>query len=116
MRTLEIRGNLETVYDDVLTPEVITALHELAPLDDDRKEVMSNRIGRRTARARKRHHIELLDPDSYIPRTLIKVQDARDGAFAGSEIPADLQRQWIQGTGPAARPGGQTEAGLRNIA
>ena len=30
--------------------------------------------------------------------------DARDGRFAGSEIPPDLQRQWIQGTGPAAKP------------
>ena len=116
MRTLEIRGNLQSVHDDVLTPEVVSALHELAPLDDDRKEVMANRIGRRTARARKRHRIEFLDSDSYIPRTLIKVQDARDGAFVGSEIPADLQRQWIQGTGPAARPGGPAEAGLRNIA
>ena len=105
MRTLEIRGNLQTVYDDVLTPEVVSALHELAPLDDDRKAVMSNRIGRRMARARKKHRIEFLEADAYIPRTLIKVQDARDGAFVGSEIPADLQRQWIQGTGPAARPG-----------
>ena len=116
MRTLEIRGNLETVYADVLTPDVVSALHELAPLDDDRKAVMSNRIGRRTARARKKHRIELLDPESYIPRTLIKVQDARDGAFIGSEIPADLQRQWIQGTGPATRPGATPETGLRNIA
>jgi Malate synthase len=51
-----------------------------------------------------------------IPRTGIRVQDARDGNFDGSEIPADLMRQWIQGTGPAARPRASTESGLRNIA
>src|SRR4029450_12516541 len=42
--------------------------------------------------------------------------DAREGKFIGSEIPRDLRRQWIQGTGPAARPGATVETGLRNIA
>src|ERR1700733_2075254 len=115
-RRLEIRGNLQAAYADVLTPEVVTALEELAPLDDDRKRVMSGRIDRRTARARKKHRIEFLDADSFIPGTRITVQDARDGAFVGSEIPADLQRQWIQGTGPAARPNVPTETSIRNIA
>ena len=40
----------------------------------------------------------------------------RDGNFIGSEIPRDLQRQWIQGTGPAARPGASVETGIRNVA
>ena len=44
------------------------------------------------------------------------MQDAREGTFAGSEIPGDLQRQWIQGTGPAARPGASVETSLRNVA
>jgi malate synthase len=115
-RQLEIRGNLQTAYADVLTSEVVTALEELAPLDDDRKRVMSGRMDRRTARARKRQRIEFLDPESFIPGTRIKVQDARDGAFVGSEIPADLQRQWIQGTGPAARPNVPAATSIRNIA
>jgi malate synthase len=115
-RRLEIRGNLQAAYKDVLTPEAVTALEELAPLDDDRKAVMSARINRRTARARKKHRIEFLDAESYIPRTRVKVQDARDGAFVGSGIPADLQRQWIQGTGPAARPNTPTQTSIRNIA
>src|SRR3984893_7612583 len=115
-RRLEIRGNLQTAYADVLTPQVVTALEELAPLDDDRKRLMSGRMDRRTARARKRHRIEFLEAESFIPGTRIKVQDARDGAFTGSEIPADLQRQWIQGTGPAARPNVPTETSIRNIA
>jgi malate synthase len=115
-RRLEIRDHLQTAYPDVLTAEVVTALEELAPLDDDRKRVMSARIDRRTARARKKHRIEFLDAESFIPGTRIRVQDARDGAFTGSEIPADLQRQWIQGTGPAARPDVPTETSIRNIA
>jgi malate synthase len=115
-RRLEIRGNLQTAYADVLTPEVVTALEELAPLDEDRKRVMSGRMDRRTARARKRQRIEFLDAESFIPGTRIKVQDARDGAFVGSEIPADLQRQWIQGTGPAARPNVPAATSIRNVA
>jgi malate synthase len=115
-RRLEIRGNLQTAYADVLTPEVVTALEELAPLDEDRKRVMSGRMDRRTARARKRQRIEFLDPESFIPGTRIKVQDARDGAFVGSDIPADLQRQWIQGTGPAARPNAPVATSIRNVA
>jgi malate synthase len=44
------------------------------------------------------------------------VKDAREGNFVGAEIPRDLKRQWIQGTGPAARPGASVEVGLRNVA
>ena len=117
MRMLEIRGNLQTIYDDVFTPEAVSALHALAPLDDDRKAVMAARIGRRAARARKKQRIAFLDPDASIPRTQIKVQDARDGAFVGSEIPADLQRQWIQGTGPAAQARrAASRTSIRNVA
>jgi malate synthase len=115
-RPIEIRGTLETSYPDVFTPEAIAALSALAPLDAERKAVMKARIARRAARMRDRQHIAFLDPRSVIPRTEITVQDARDGTFVGSEIPADLRRQWIQGTGPAARPGATVETGLRNVA
>ena len=65
---------------------------------------MAARIERRRARARNRRRIEFLDPDSLIPRTNVRVADARAGNFDGGEIPTDLERQWIQGTGPATRP------------
>jgi malate synthase len=77
---------------------------------------MAARIERRAARAGNKQQIAFLDPDATIARTKIKVQDARDGAFIGSEIPADLQRQWIQGTGPAAKPNASIENSIRNIA
>src|SRR6187455_1289532 len=115
-RPFEIRGNLETSYPDVFTPEALAALTALAPLDADRKAIMKARIARRGARMRDRRRIAFLDPQSVIPRTEITVQDARDGKFIGSDIPNDLKRQWIQGTGPAARPGATVEIGLRNIA
>jgi malate synthase len=115
-RKLEIRANLEKQYLDVLTPEALAALDALAHLDMDRKAVMTSRIARRAARARSKQRIEFLDPKATIARTNIKVQDARDGNFVGSEIPADLRRQWIQGTGPAAKPNAPIESSIRNIA
>ncbi len=115
-RILQIRGNLENEYKDVLTPDAIAALEALSPLDAERKSVMAARIARRAARARNRERIGFLDPAATIGRTTIKVQDARDGAFTGSEIPADLRRQWIQGTGPAAKPNTSIEKSIRNAA
>ena len=113
---LEIQKNLTKQYADVLTPEAISALNTLAPFDAERHALMAARIARRAARARDRRHITFLDPDSLIPRTSISVQDARDGNFVGSAIPADLERQWIQGTGPAARPDAPIEQSIRNVA
>ncbi len=115
-RPVEIRGTLETSYSDVFTPEALSALAALAPLDADRKAVMKARIARRAARVRAGTRIAFLDPQAVIPRTQIKVQDAREGKFVGSEIPRDLRRQWVQGTGPAARPGAPAETALRNVA
>jgi malate synthase len=115
-RKLEIRGNLENAYADVFSPEAVAALEALAGLDADRKAVMRARIERRAARARNQQRIAFLDPQATIARTRIKVQDARDGNFIGSEIPRDLQRQWIQGTGPAAKPNAPVEQSIRNVA
>jgi malate synthase len=115
-RNVEIRGNLEKQYPDVYTPAAIAALQALAPFDADRKAVMNARIERRAARARNRQRIAFLDPEALIPRTHIKADDARRGNFTGSEIPPDLRRQWIQGTGPAARPHASVETSIRNVA
>ena len=116
MSTIEFRSGLQAGYPDVLTPEVIAAIEALVPFDADRKRVMQARLLRRDQRARDRQPITFLDADATIPGTSIRVQDARAGRFAGSAIPADLQRQWIQGTGPAARPDTPTERSIRNVA
>jgi len=113
---LQLRGNLTISYNDVLTRDALAALNALAPLDVDRRQLMQSRLDRRAERQRRHERIVFLDPHSVIGRTSIRVQDARDGKFAGSEIPADLQRQWIQGTGPAAKPNSPVEQSIRNVA
>lgn len=113
---LEFRKTVKADYPDVVTPEAIAALDALAPVDLKRKALMGARIERRADRARQRNRIGFLDPDSTIGGTSIKVSDARAGNFDGSDIPRDLRRQWIQGTGPAARPGASVEVGIRNVA
>ncbi|MGA7616637.1 MAG: malate synthase [Thermoanaerobaculia bacterium] len=115
-RKLEIRDRLTEAYPDILTAEAVDAMELLVPLNRERRRIMNERIARRQERARSKKRIGFLDPDSTIPRTGIKVRDAREGNFEGSEIPPDLQRQWIQGTGPATRPRSTTEDGLRNVA
>jgi malate synthase len=113
---IEIRPSARTAYPDVFTPDAVEALNVLAPLDNDRKAVMAARIARRAARAAKREPIAFLEPSSLIPRTNVRVQDAREGGFVGSVIPADLQRQWIQGTGPGAKPDVPIDKSIRNVA
>jgi len=115
-RKLEFRSNLESAYADVFTPEAVAALDALADLDADRKAVMAARIERRAARAQNKQRISFLDEQATIGRTKIKVQDARAGDFLGAEIPRDLRRQWIQGTGPAAKPSAPVEQSIRNVA
>jgi malate synthase len=115
-RSFEIRGNLESEYADVFTPAALDALEELAKFSAQQRELMAARIARRALRFRNKERIQFLDPSSTIGRTNIKVQDARDGNFIGSEIPRDLQRQWIQGTGPAAKPNTSVDKSIRNVA
>lgn len=113
---LNIRDNLQETYSDVYTPEALSALASMAHFNSDIKAVMASRIQRRTARQQQKKRISFLDPDRLIPRTQIKVQNAREGKFEGNAIPPDLQRQWIQGTGPAAKPNAPVESSIRNVA
>ena len=115
-RELQIRDNLESEYSDIYTPEVIEALKALSVFNKDQKMLMEKRYSRRSQRFRNRERIRFLDPSDFISRTNIKVQDARDGKFVGSKIPHDLERQWIQGTGPAAKPNTSIEKSIRNVA
>jgi malate synthase len=113
---LQIRGTLATTYDDVYTPEALAALEALAPLDTRRQEVMRARIDRRAARARDERRITFLDPQTPLAGTGMTAADARAGKFTGSDIPHDLRRQWIQGTGPAAKRNAPVASSIRNVA
>ena len=113
---MKIRGNLKDQYSDVYTPDALGALQALASLDGERKALMDARIARRAERARTGTRIDFLALDDRIPRTSITVRDARAARFEGTEIPRDLQRQWIQGTGPAAKPNAPVDKSIRNVA
>ncbi|MEO6722544.1 MAG: malate synthase [Ferruginibacter sp.] len=112
----KINSSVLEVYNDVYTQEVLAALSSLAHFNKEIKEAMTARIKRRAERSQQKKRITFLEPGSLIPRTSIKVQDARDGKFDGAVIPKDLQRQWIQGTGPAAKPNATLESSIRNVA
>jgi malate synthase len=114
--TLEFHSGILADYPDVYTPEVLQALEALAPLNQRRRELMTLRIARRKRRAEKGERMGFLDPASLIPGTQIAVADARSGNFDGAVIPPDLQRQWIQGTGPATKPRSDVRSGIRNVA
>jgi len=114
--SLQIRDNLQESYPDVYTPEVLNALEALSKFNKEQKSLMDKRYKRRDDRYRNKKRITFLDPKDTIPRTNINVQDARDGKFEGSEILHDLQKQWIQGTGPAAKPNSPVEVSIRNVA
>lgn len=113
---LEFRAGVLDSYDDVLTPRALDVLAALAPLDADRRALMQARLDRRRGRAERSERIRFLDPDSKIGRTNILVSDARAGNFEGSEIPHDLERQWVQGTGPGAKPRSPIDRSIRNVA
>ena len=116
MVDLEIRSNLGESYSDIFTDSALEALGALAFLDRDRRAIMSARMQRRLFRSRNQERITFLDPQSRIPRTELSVARAREGHFDGAEIPADLQCQWIQGTGPGAKPRARLENSIRNVA
>jgi len=113
---IEFRSGIREAYPDVYTPEVLRALEALAPLNECRRERMAARTALRKRRHSNGERIGFLDPDSLIPGTQIRVADARSGYFDGAVIPPDLQRQWIQGTGPATKPRSDVRSGIRNVA
>jgi malate synthase len=114
--TLVTRNGVARDYPDVLTAEALSAIRALAPFDARRQSLMRARIERRARRARERTPITFLQPTARIAGTNLSVADARAGKFTGSQIPADLKRQWVQGTGPAARPRAPLAQSLRNVA
>ena len=116
MSSMQIRGNLESDYSDVFNPEAISSLEALSAFNGNQKALMAARMSRRAQRSQNVERITFLDAEATIPGTEIAVADARSGRFAGAAIPRDLQRQWIQGTGPGAKPNTPIERSIRNVA
>ena len=114
--TVQIRGDLARRYDDVYTAAALDTIAALAELNDQRRDLMRRRIARRAERARERRRIDFLPADATIAGAEITAADARAGRFTGSAIPGDLKRQWIQGTGPGAKPDAPLPRSIRNVA
>ena len=113
---LQFRAAVESEFADVLTKAAVDAVLALAHFNAERLELMNERMHRRHRRARDRQRIEFLPANGTIANTDISVADARAGRFIGADIPQDLTRQWIQGTGPAARPNAPVAKSIRNVA
>ncbi|EON77427.1 Malate synthase [Lunatimonas lonarensis] len=111
-----IRDQLAEIYPDVYTRESLAALDFMTPFNKEIKALMGKRLERRYRRAQAGERIGFLKDDDFIGGTSIRVSDARAGNFEGGVVPADLQRQWIQGTGPGAKPGAAVESSIRNVA
>ena len=113
---IQIDSLAKSAYRDVYTDEVMSALSSLSPYNSRIKDMMRVRMEKRLKRQQEKKRITFLDPLSRIGSNRILVQDARNGKFEGPIIPEDLQRQWIQGTGPACKPNTAIENSLRNVA
>lgn len=111
-----IPDKLLQAYEDVYTEEALSVISDLIEFNTRIREKMTLRIKRRGERNQRQQLFEFLDTEAIIEGTSIRVKDARAGKFEGPVIPADLRRQWIQGTGPAAKPNTSLEKSIRNVA
>ena len=103
-------------YPDIFTEEAINALNVLAPLNDEQQKLMEKRNQRRRDRIERNTRLNFLPEEMEVPGTGKTVKAIREGDFEGGMIPHDLKCQWIQGTGPAARPNSPTKKSIRNVA
>ena len=101
---LQVRSGVAEGSADVLTPAALETIAALAPFDEERRGLMRARIARRLRRQRDREPIAFLPADATIGRTGLRGQRCTRRPLRGQRDPADLKRQWIQGTGPAAKP------------
>ncbi len=113
---IRLRPGAAAAYPDVLTPRAVAAVDALARFNPERLRLMRLRGERRAARIRERRPIDFLTDDTQVAGAGLTAGEIRAGQFEGGEIPSDLVRQWVQGTGPAARPRASVETSLRNVA
>ncbi len=103
-------------YPDIYTDEAIHALNALAYLNVEQQALMQKRNQRRRTRIENNAPLQFLPENEVIPGTGKTVKAIRKGDFESGMIPHDLKCQWIQGTGPAARPNTSTRKSIRNVA
>ncbi|MFT7035143.1 MAG: malate synthase [Cyclobacteriaceae bacterium] len=116
MPQIKIPSHKLQEYSDVYTEKVLAALEALAPLNSDQMVLMDKRNRRRAERIKLNKKFDFLPKSMIIGSNDLSVGAIRNGDFECSVIPSDLKRQWIQGTGPAAKPNSLVESSIRNVA
>ncbi|HEY2770229.1 MAG TPA: malate synthase A [Solirubrobacteraceae bacterium] len=90
---LELHGNAEPGFDEVLTPDALEFVAELQNRFGDRRaELLQARVERR----KRLRDGELLD---FLPDT----REIRESEWKVAEVPADMQQRWVEITGPTDR-------------
>jgi malate synthase len=90
---LELQGQAEACFDEVLSPNALEFISELhAEFEERRQELLRARAERRARLAEG----ELLD---FLPET----EDIRSGDWTVAPVPEALQQRWVEITGPTDR-------------
>ena len=91
--SLELKGAIETGFEEVLTADALEFVAELQrQFGSTRRELLE-------ARARRRARLAAGDSLEFLPHT----QEIRDGDWKVSPVPADMQQRWVEITGPTDR-------------
>lgn len=90
---IEIRGELKSGYERVLTHDALAFVADLArEFDSRRQDLLATREQRQSTW-----------DSGALPDFLPETQGIRDGDWAIRGIPEDLQRRWVEITGPTDR-------------
>ncbi len=90
---LELRGAMETGFDEVLTPDALEFVGELQHRFGSRRAELLEARARRRARLAQG---EMLD---FLPET----REIREAEWTVAPAPPDLQQRWVEITGPTDR-------------
>src|SRR5947209_10452907 len=90
---LELRGAIETSFEEVLTADALEFVAELQrEFGDRRTELLKARAERRQRLA-----------DGEMFDFLAKTREVREGDWRVAAVPADMQQRWVEITGPTDR-------------
>jgi malate synthase len=90
---LELRGAINSGYEEVLTPDALEFLAEL------QREFGSTRRDLLSARERRRERLARGESLGFLPET----RDVREGDWKVEPVPGDMQQRWVEITGPTER-------------
>jgi malate synthase len=91
--SLELHGAIEPGFDEVLTPDALEFVAEL------QRAFGSRRLELLRARARRRERLAAGEMLDFLPDT----REIRAGSWTVAPVPGDMQRRWVEITGPTDR-------------